>query len=78
MTEPEITLDEFVSRFADEMVLIVGRSYRLLDEDGRDTEEEGDTREYALEVAASYYEDAEQRAEGPEECARSDYSCWEF
>lgn len=73
----DLTKEEFVRRFADELVRIVGPGYRILDDDGRDTEEEGDTREYALETAPSYFDEPDQRVDGPEECARADYSYWE-
>lgn len=68
--------EEFCARFVTEMVRIVGPSYSQLDEDGRPAEEGLLTAEYAAEVAPTYWEDPDQRAEGPEECARSDYSCW--
>ena len=68
----EISKDEFVTRFADELVRIVGPTYR--DEDNTEL---FDTREYALEVGPTYFDEADQREDGPEECARVDFSYWE-
>lgn len=70
-SDVEITGEEFARRFADELVRLVGPDHR--DEDG----DLHSTRGYALEVAPTYFEDADQRAEGPEECARTDFSYWE-
>ena len=39
--------------------------------------EDGDTREYAEMVAPTYFEEPDQRAEGPEECARNDFAYWD-
>lgn len=70
--DAEITLDEFVRRFTDELVRIVGPTYRVED----DPEPER-TADYAAQVAPTYYDEPDQRCDGPEECARTDYSYWE-
>jgi hypothetical protein len=58
----QITKNEFVTRFRDRMVATVGGTFS----DGASVEE------YALSVAETYWEDAGQRADGPEECADAD------
>lgn len=38
---------------------------------------DGDTVEkYARETAPLYFDNSDQRADGPEECAEADISCW--
>lgn len=63
--------DEFVQRFTAELLRIVGPTYG--DEDGAPYS----TDEYGGEVGPTYWDDPDQRADGPEECARTDYSYWE-
>lgn len=36
----------------------------------------GTVEEYARETAPLYWDNPDQRAEGPEECAEADISCW--
>lgn len=57
--------DEFVRRFK-ARVLKVATTF----DDG------SSVAEYADEVAPTYWENADQRAEGPEECAMADVSYW--
>lgn len=63
----ELTREEFVRRFTARMIARVGPT----DADGDPVED------YAVTVAETYWEDAEQRADGPEECADCDISYWE-
>lgn len=63
---PEITKEEFIRRFVDCMVRRAG-----------DTFDDGSSiREYAEQAAPAYWDDPDQRAEGPEDCAESDISYW--
>jgi hypothetical protein len=62
-----MTKQDFVARFVAEM-MTAAPIY-----DG--TEDE--LRAYALEAAPTYYEDEDQRADGPEACAQSDIGYWE-
>ena len=74
----EISKEEFCARFIAELVRIVGPIFNNLDEDGRPIEGgERLTADYAAEVAPTYWDGADQRDEGPEECARTDFSYWE-
>jgi hypothetical protein len=66
-----MTKTEFLRRFTAKLVSLVGPTYFE-----EDDPEPHSTIEYAEEVAPSYYEDTAQRAEGPEQCAQDDYSCW--
>jgi hypothetical protein len=72
----DLTKDEFCARFKAELIRLVGPSYNILDDVG-DIEDVGLTAEYADETSKTYFDDPDQRAEGPEECARADYSYWE-
>lgn len=72
----EISEEEFNRRFADELVRIVGPTYQE-EADTLGEYEDADTRAYAIETAPSYFAEPWQRAEGPEECARTDFSYWE-
>lgn len=38
---------------------------------------EAELREYAEEIAPTYYDDPDMRIDGPEECALSDIFYWE-
>jgi len=67
-----LTRDQFIDRFKAHMVARAGFE-RFKDEDGRD---DCTVADYAEEIAASYWEDPDQRAEGPEECADADMSYW--
>ena len=62
-----LTEAEFCARFVTEMMTAASQY------DGTDAE----LRAYAEETAPTYFEDKDQRADGPEECARSDISYWE-
>lgn len=62
----EVTQDEFVARFVAEMVRVGGERFS----DGESI------RDYATDTAKTYFDDFEQRLEGPEECARADISYW--
>lgn len=65
--EEQITKEEFVRRFVDEMVRLAG-----------ETDGNGDSvRDYAADVAPTYFDDPEQRKYGPEDCAESDHDNWE-
>ena len=66
MTE-SIEKDEFCRRFVAEMMTYLPRYAGA----------EAELRSYAEGVAGTYWDDEEQREEGPEECARTDYSYWE-
>jgi hypothetical protein len=67
-----ITKDEFCDRFVKRQV---GAAQRFLQrEDGEDIEA---VRQHAEETARSYWDDEEQREDGPEECADTDMSYWE-
>ncbi len=63
----EITKEQFCERFVAEM-MSAAPVY-----DG--TPEE--LRAYAAEIAPTYWEDTDQREDGPETCAQSDISYWE-
>ena len=65
MTEPEITKEEFCARFKARMLEVTDKF-----DDG------SSVAEYADETAPTYWDDPDQRAEGPEECADADMSCW--
>lgn len=62
---PEVSKDEFIERFVKHMTDRVERF-----DDGASVEE------YARETAPTYWDEPDQRADGPEECARSDMSYW--
>ncbi len=64
--EPEITQDAFSARF---IATIMAAEDRY---DGSPAE----LRNYAEQAAASYWEDPDQRSEGPEACAQSDIGYW--
>lgn len=73
----DLTKDEFCARFVAAMLALVGPSYSQLDEDGAPAEEGLRTEDYAKEAAPTYWDDLDQRAEGPEACAATDYGYWE-
>lgn len=68
--------EEFNRRFADELVRIVGPTYQQ-ELDTLNEYEDADTRQYALDVAPTYFAEPDQREEGPEECARNDFAYWD-
>ena len=61
----EITKEQFVARFITRLEELAGRAVS-----------DGDKR-YARETAEAAWDDADQREEGPEACAETDYSYWE-
>jgi hypothetical protein len=61
-----MTKEEFLARFKARMLAAAGEKF----DDG------SSIAEYAGDIAATYWDDEEQRAEGPEECANSDMSYW--
>lgn len=63
----EIAKDEFCARFITRMMASLDRY------DGSEDE----LREYAKEIAPTYWDDPDMRAEGPEKCASTDISYWE-
>lgn len=65
MSEP-IDKASFVAKFKARMVAMMGEKF----DDG------GSIAEYADEIAPSYYDDPDQRRDGPEECAAADISYW--
>lgn len=66
MSEPNMTKEEFVARFKARIVAVAGETF----DDGESI------AEYADGVASSYYDEPDQRADGPEVCADSDMSYW--
>lgn len=63
----EINKDEFCRRFVEEMMTarsIYGGT-------------EAELRTYANQASETYWDEPDQRSEGPEECARSDIGYWE-
>lgn len=66
MTE-SLTRDEFIERFVKRMVDVAGPAFA----DGSSIEE------YARIAAGTYFDDPDQRRDGPEACAESDMDCWE-
>lgn len=66
--EMELTREMFIERFVNHMVLVGGTEFA----DGSSIEE------YAREVAPTYWEDADQREDGPEACAEGDIDCWDY
>jgi hypothetical protein len=61
-----IPRDEFLQRFKARMIERAGQTF----DDGTSIPQ------YADEIAPSYYDDEDQRSEGPEECADADMSYW--
>jgi hypothetical protein len=61
-----LTKEEFVARFKVRMLAVAGEKF----DDGTSI------AEYADETGPSYFDDPDQRAEGPEECADADISYW--
>ncbi|MGY3527310.1 hypothetical protein [Bradyrhizobium sp. USDA 4452] len=66
MRATPILKEEFCARFKARMLETIGEKF----DDG------SSVAEYADETAPSYWEDANQRNEGPEECADADMSYW--
>jgi hypothetical protein len=62
----ELTKEAFCARFRARMLARAGVTFG----DG------GSIAEYADQAAPTYFDDAAQRAEGPEECADADMSYW--
>lgn len=63
----QISKEEFEARFVAEMMtysLVFGGT-------------EAELRTYAEDIASSYYDDPDHRAEGPEACAEADVGYWE-
>lgn len=61
-----LTKDEFCARFKAEMLRIAGPSF-----------DDGDSiADYADQTGPTYFDDPEQRGEGPEACAQADVSYW--
>ena len=58
--------DEFVTRFKARMIQIAGEQF----DDG------SSIAEYADEVGPTYWDDKDQREDGPECCADTDVSYW--
>ena len=63
-----IDRSEFIRRFVEYMVNNAG--FERFEPDGMPV------RQYAETVAATYWGEPDQRAEGPEECAAADMSYW--
>lgn len=67
MTDPDtLTKEEFCRRFVEYMVRRGGETF----DDG------SSIREYAEEIAPTYWDDPGQRSDGPEECADADMDYW--
>jgi hypothetical protein len=67
MQDRTMTRDEFCARFKARMLARVGP-----------TDAEGaDVAEYADMTAPSYWDDPDQREDGPEACADADLDCWD-
>ena len=66
MSDP-ITRADFIERFVKRMVAATGPTF----DDGSSIED------YARDTAGSYFDDPDQRADGPEACAEADMSYWE-
>lgn len=58
--------EEFCNRFVSHMTKVAGMTFG----DGTSIED------YAKSTAQTYWENEDQRAEGPEECADADMSYW--
>lgn len=66
MSGPATTKEEFVARFKARMIAVAGEKFS-----------NGDSiSEYADEVGPTYWDEPDQRKEGPEECAEADVSYW--
>ena len=63
----DITREEFCARFKAEMLRIAGPTF----DDGESI------AAYADDIGPTYWDQSDQRAEGPEECAQTDISYWE-
>lgn len=68
MTTEPLTREEFCRRFKAEMLRLAGKE--SVDEDGVHI------ADYADEAASTYWNDTDQRIEGPEACAEADISYW--
>ncbi|MCC4295806.1 hypothetical protein [Brevundimonas aurantiaca] len=62
----ELSREDFEARFVAEMMTYASVY------DGYENE----LRDYAVSIASSYYDEPDQRADGPEECARADVGYW--
>jgi len=62
-----ISREEFIERFVKRMIEVAGATFS----DGSSIEE------YARATAGTYFDDPDQREEGPEACAKSDRDYWE-
>lgn len=56
-----ITRDEFLARFKSKLRDLLGEHYDF---------------KYVDQIAPTYWDDLQQRAEGPEECAEAEFSEW--
>ena len=66
LREAYASREEFVARFKARMLTVAGPTF----DDG------GSIAEYADETGPTYWDDQDQRAEGPESCADADMSYW--
>jgi hypothetical protein len=65
--EPDLDEAEFCRRFVARMVNRAGFTH---------FEDDLSVEDYARQTAPTYYEDPEQRRDGPEECVDADMSYW--
>lgn len=63
-----LTKEEFCQRFTAKILRLAGR--KIFD-DGRSI------KDYAAEAGSTYWDDPDQRVDGPEECAEADVGYWE-
>lgn len=63
----ELTRDEFCERFVSQMMASLSIYAGT----------EAELTAYAWEIAPTYWEDEDQRSEGPEACAEADIGEWE-
>ena len=64
--------EEFLKRFKAEMIRLAPFKH-FIEEDGTTGESVAD---YAEATAPTYWDEPGQRADGPEECAKADFSYW--
>jgi hypothetical protein len=62
-----VSKEEFCERFKARMLLLAGQP---------EFDDGGSIAEYADMAALTYWDDPDQRREGPEECAAADVSYW--
>jgi hypothetical protein len=68
-TLTEITKDEFVARFKARMIAFACAP--------EDIDGAASLAKYADQAAPTYWDEPDQRDEGPEACADAEMSCWE-